>query len=137
MDLESFERILNGRIEPIYRAAHEKVKEMHSEVCIGFYAKNILTKSETELIYFFKQEIVKVKFTVVSGDASYPMEITQNNSKVKRKTISLNRRDSDPLELIIELDDGTLFVFNNREDIYDDDWYQKYGENIISIYKSI
>lgn len=138
MNLESFEDLLNrGRLHYIYKPAHEKIKELHSDDCIGFYAKSLHNNNnDTELFYFYKEVIVQIKFTVDNNSHGYPILITQFNNKIKKKSISMHRTNYEPVELTFDLEDGSSFNFNSANDS-NDDWQGEYAENILSIYKFI
>ncbi|MEK5208110.1 hypothetical protein [Psychrobacillus sp. FSL H8-0510] len=139
MDLSTFEKFLennNSRyISFVFVNAHEKVKELHGITdCIGFYAKNFFNTNETEFYYFYKDAIINVKFTIDKNEHTFPINVNHHKTKALSKGISLNRYTSNTTELTIRLEDETNFVLNNTNDS-NDDWYQAYGDNIISLYK--
>lgn len=112
------------------------IKELHTGNCIEFYAKSLLNNNETEMFYFYKEVIVHVKFTVDNNSYGYPIFITQFIKKIKKKCITLNRRNYEPVELTFDLEDGSSFTFNSMNDS-NDDWHGEYADNILSIYKTI
>ncbi|MFJ8063297.1 hypothetical protein ACIQYS_01515 [Psychrobacillus sp. NPDC096426] len=137
MKLETFEeRLSQNSLQPLFLVAHEKIKELYADKPFEFYVKNLLNKNETELFYFFKEEIVQVKFTMDKVYYVYPFNITQYTNKVKRKSITLHRSTYEPVELRIDLENGDSLNFNSVTDS-NDDWCERYAENILSIYKSI
>lgn len=135
LDYKEFkEMIYNRELDSKYRDYKRVISfisEAYSEKEISaFYFKNGMNDKPKELIFVFTNIIL----VVTKNEDEFLYE--HFAEKVINKKLKTSKYESQVYELVLTLESGKKFTFNNIEDS-NYDWAEEYAESIKEIYKIV